>query len=195
MIWVQQCAWNWYKVTRWWLLNKGINFDSSKCRYISILKFMPLEVMWKRWTTPHPNIGDGVIIRDDSKNWNQWKLAIATDLIRGRDGIVRGTKLRTSKDNLECTVQHLYPLELHQRKVDSNPKMHCNWKHIIEIFVTSPLCSESRSGIIKMSSFVEVNGECTTGFQNTPLLYVYCISKEDFPVCPLDFLCVDLACH
>jgi len=89
------------------------------------------EVMWKRWTaeyirglreshrqaggeqTPHLNSGDVVIIRDDNKNQNQWKLAVVTDLIRGRDGIVRGAKLRTSKDNLESAVQHLYPLELH----------------------------------------------------------------------------------
>ena len=54
--------------------------------------------------TPHPNTGDVVIIRDDNKNRNQWKLAIVTDLIRGRDGIVRGAKLRTSKDNLERAV-------------------------------------------------------------------------------------------
>ena len=89
------------------------------------------EVMWKRWTaeyvrglreshrraggeqTPHPNTGDVVIIRDDNKNRNQWKLATVTDLIRGRDSIVRGAKLRTSKDNLERAVQHLYTLELH----------------------------------------------------------------------------------
>lgn len=88
------------------------------------------EVMWKSWTTeyvrslreshrraggeqtPHSNIGDVVIIRDETKNRNQWKLAIVNDLIRGRDGIVRGAKLRTSKDNLESAIQQLYPLEL-----------------------------------------------------------------------------------
>ncbi|KAL9983244.1 hypothetical protein ACROYT_G005389 [Oculina patagonica] len=46
-----------------------------------------------------------------------------------------------------------------------------------------------------MASFVEVLGECATVFQNTPLLYVYCISKEDFPVCPLGLPCVDLVCR
>ena len=88
------------------------------------------DVMWKRWTaeymrslreshrraggkqTPHPNIGDVVIIRGDSKNRNQWKLAIVIDLIRGKDSIVRAAKLKVGKDHLERASQHLYPLEL-----------------------------------------------------------------------------------
>ena len=88
------------------------------------------EVMWKRWTaeytrslreshrraggkqTPHPHVGDVVIIQDDKKNRNQWKLAVVTHLIKGRDGIVRAAKLKTSKEILERAVQHLYPLEL-----------------------------------------------------------------------------------
>ena len=86
--------------------------------------------MWKRWTaeyirslrerhrraggkqTPHPHVGDVVIIQDDKKNRNQWKLAVVTHLIKGRDGIVRAAKLKTSKEILERAVQHLYPLEL-----------------------------------------------------------------------------------
>ena len=101
------------------------------------------EVMWKRWTaeyirglreshrraggeqTPHPNSGDVVIIRDDNKNRNHWKLAVVTDLIRGKDDIVRGAKLKTGRDILERAVQHLYPLELHcaqmPRKSRLNP--------------------------------------------------------------------------
>ena len=38
----------------------------------------------------------------------QWKLA----LITGRDGVVRGAKLRTPKSVMERPVQFLYPLEL-----------------------------------------------------------------------------------
>ena len=88
------------------------------------------EVMWKRWTaeyvrslrenhrraggnqTRHPHIGDVVIIQDDKKNRNQWKLAVVTRLIKGRDGIVRAASLKTSKETLERAIQHRYPLEL-----------------------------------------------------------------------------------
>ena len=33
-------------------------------------------------------------------------------LIKGRDGVVRGAKVRTSKGSLESPIQQLYPLEL-----------------------------------------------------------------------------------
>ena len=88
------------------------------------------EVTWKRWTgeyvrslreshrqaggnqTSHPRVGEVVIIQDDKKNRNQWKLAVVTKLIKGRDGIVRGASLKTSEETLERAFQYLYPLEL-----------------------------------------------------------------------------------
>ena len=70
--------------------------------------------------------------------------------------------------------------------------MHCNSKYIIEIFVTSSLCSGGRSSTINMASFVAIDGECASAFQNSPLFYVYCVSKEDFPVCPIGLPCVGL---
>ena len=51
-------------------------------------------------------------MRSDEKNRAQWKLGLVIDLIIGRDGVVRGTKLRTPKSVIERPVQHLYPLEL-----------------------------------------------------------------------------------
>ena len=53
-----------------------------------------------------------VIIKSDEKNRAQWKLGVVIDLITGRDGVVRGAKLRTPKSVIERPVQHLYPLEL-----------------------------------------------------------------------------------
>ena len=38
--------------------------------------------------------GDVVIIRSDGKNLAQWKLGVVDDLTTGRDGVVRGAKLR-----------------------------------------------------------------------------------------------------
>ena len=60
----------------------------------------------------HPAKGDVVIIKSDDKNRAQWKLGVVIDLITGRDGVVRGAKLRTPKSVIERPVQHLYPLEL-----------------------------------------------------------------------------------
>ena len=51
--------------------------------------------------TPHPSVGELVIIQDESRNRNSWKLGIVERLIVGCDGIVRGAKLRAGKGVLE----------------------------------------------------------------------------------------------
>ena len=56
--------------------------------------------------------GDVVIIKDEDRNRNKWKLGIVEGLITRRDGIVRAAKLRAGKTILERAVQQLYPLEL-----------------------------------------------------------------------------------
>ena len=56
-----------------------------------------------------PSKGEVVIIKSEEKNRAQWKLGVIEDLITGRDGVIRGAKL---KSLLERPIQHLYPLEL-----------------------------------------------------------------------------------
>ena len=88
------------------------------------------QALWSRWTTEYlrglrerHNLkhkrqgntlakGEVVIIKDDDRNRNKWKLAVVADLIAGRDGIVRVAKLRAGKTTLERAVQQLYPLGL-----------------------------------------------------------------------------------
>ena len=65
----------------------------------------------KGQTTPLAK-GEVVVIKDEERNRNKWKIGIVDDLISGRDGIVRAAKLRAGKGTLERAVQHLYPLEL-----------------------------------------------------------------------------------
>lgn len=59
-----------------------------------------------------PKIGDVVVAQDEEQNRNKWKIRIVDDVIKGRDGVVRGAKVQTAKGNLERAIQHLYPLEL-----------------------------------------------------------------------------------
>ena len=98
----------------------------KRVRYLTRCK----EMMWNRWSkeyvrnlraqhgraggeqAPHPQIGEVVILREDAKNRNCWKLGIVQHLIQGRDGITRGAKVKTSKWVLERVIQHLCPLEL-----------------------------------------------------------------------------------
>ena len=73
------------------------------------------EAMWCRWTkeyvrslierhsksggeqTPHPSVGDVVIIQDESRSRNSWKLGIVERLIVGRDGMICGAKVQAGK--------------------------------------------------------------------------------------------------
>ena len=57
-------------------------------------------------------IGDVMLIKGDDKNRGHWKLGIVKELITGRDGVIRGAKLRAGNAILERAVQHLYPMEL-----------------------------------------------------------------------------------
>ena len=100
------------------------------------------ETMWKRWTkeyvrslrerhrceggkqTVHPRVGDAVIIEDEDKNRNHWKLGIVESLIEGRDGVARGAKIKTAKGVLERAVNQLYPLELSREEKTWTPN--CN---------------------------------------------------------------------
>lgn len=73
------------------------------------------EVMCKRWTsehvrrlreqhrrgrgkqTPCPKVREIVIVRDNSNKRNHWKLPVVKELIKGRDGIIRAAKLKSSR--------------------------------------------------------------------------------------------------
>ena len=88
------------------------------------------QALWSRWTTEylrelrerHRMKHKGqtmalakrevVIIKDEERNRNKWKMEIMEELISGRDGIIQAAKLRAGKGTLERAVQHLYPLEL-----------------------------------------------------------------------------------
>ena len=63
-------------------------------------------------------VGDIVLLRNEGKSRAFWKLAKVTELVRGKDGAVRSSKilyLTGSKEKtteLRRPVQHLVPLEL-----------------------------------------------------------------------------------
>ena len=81
--------------------------------------------MWNRWTREyvrglrkqhrmtrpksmqHPKVGEIVIVKEDQKPRNTWKLAIVKQLITGRDGVIRAAELKTAGGNnyLERAIQ------------------------------------------------------------------------------------------
>ena len=88
------------------------------------------DAMWNRWTAEYLRalrerhrlklgdkrwslaVGDVVVIKSSERNRNSWPLGIVESLIEGRDGVVRGARLRGGRSHIERPIQHLYPLEL-----------------------------------------------------------------------------------
>ena len=51
-----------------------------------------------------------------------WSLGVLIELITGKDGVIRGAKVRTGKSTIERPVQFLYPMELSCDDTDERPK-------------------------------------------------------------------------
>lgn len=69
--------------------------------------------------------GDVALIKGEEKNRGKWKIGVVTDLIPGKDGVVRAVKLRAGKSYLERPIQFLYPMELHcdvKKPAELNPE-------------------------------------------------------------------------
>ena len=69
-----------------------------------------------------------MLIKGDEKNRNKWKMGKVTELIRGKDNVVRGVKLQCAKSTIERPIQLIYPLELEcdvgkcETKLNTNAK-------------------------------------------------------------------------
>eukprot|EP00795_Rhopilema_esculentum_P000506 gene506-10185_t len=86
--------------------------------------------LWKRWKSEYmrslrerhnlkckdggESIEEGkvVLIKGDERNRGEWNIGIVDKVIQGKDGVVRGARLRTGKTKIERAVQLLYPLEI-----------------------------------------------------------------------------------
>ncbi len=66
-------------------------------------------------------VGDVVLIKEDNVKRSQWKMGRVEDLIKGRDGIVRGAKVRTMTRGkpqfMNRPLQKLFPFEVNGRDV------------------------------------------------------------------------------
>ena len=85
--------------------------------------------IWKRWVSEYlralrerheikkggdefPKVGEIVLIQSEAKNRREWKKGLVTKLIKGKDNIIRGVKLRVGKNEWERPVQVVCPMEI-----------------------------------------------------------------------------------
>ena len=101
---------------------------------------LKLEHFWKRWQAEYlvglrefhkcssgGNVrtiqkGDVVIVYGEGEKRCNWKLAVVEELIKGRDGVIRGAKVKVARKMnigkpiyLNRPLQKLYPLEVQAR--------------------------------------------------------------------------------
>lgn len=78
------------------------------------LEYLPLLTIRKKWTVEKPaaHVGNVVLVSDDKTPRGQWPMAIITEVLPGKDGLIRNVKVRTVKKRiLTRPVQRLYLLE------------------------------------------------------------------------------------
>ena len=56
-------------------------------------------------------IGDVVQIHNDTPR-AQWKLGVIEELVKGNDDFIRSVTVRTASGRTNCSIAHLYPLEV-----------------------------------------------------------------------------------
>ena len=95
---------------------------SKRAKYIQRCK----DTIWKRWTTEYIRslrerrlnqtgktseikIGEIVLIKGEEKYRGQWKIGVIQEFVKGRDGVIRGAKLKTVSGVRERPLQLLLP--------------------------------------------------------------------------------------
>ena len=71
-----------------------------------------------------PRVGDVVVIHEDLKKRALWKLGRVVELLKGKDRVVRGAKIKTdskySGGIIERPLQKLFPLEMGRGEVNDD---------------------------------------------------------------------------
>ena len=79
-----------------------------------------------------PKSGDVVVIHEDNTKRALWKLGRVVDLIKGKDGVVRGARVKTnsrySGGVIDRPLQKLFPLEMGrgELKNDNSGDLHAD---------------------------------------------------------------------
>ena len=103
---------------------------STRLKYLSTR----LNHFWNRWRREYlanlrefhrrkiqnrdrtVEVGDIVVVYEEEKKRGEWKIGVVESLVKGKDSIVRGDKVRVvtkgKPTHLSRPVQKLYPLEI-----------------------------------------------------------------------------------
>ncbi|KAH7670002.1 Integrase core domain containing protein [Aphelenchoides avenae] len=76
-------------------------------------------------TTRHPQIGDIVLVFDDTSPRSCWKLATIIELVTATANQIPSARIRfANRYEARRAINHLYPLELADQEIDTRPAQH-----------------------------------------------------------------------
>ena len=70
------------------------------------------------------NVGDEVMIKDESKKRGKWEISIISELFQGKVDQIRVARVKIPRGYLDRPIQLLYPLELHCNRYKIKSKQH-----------------------------------------------------------------------
>ena len=116
-------------------LASNANFLSSFSRAFNSFSVRPVRALRERHNTMHSGkeeTGDVVMIKGEEKNSAHWKTGRITDLMQGRDNIVREVRLQAGKSFMERPVQFLFYQKREQTQRQIQLKLIWNlWNAIV----------------------------------------------------------------
>ena len=110
---------------RFWYLIKKLNHFSCRWKHEYLTE---LREFHKNHTDQALDVstGDVVLIKEDNVKRNAWRMGQVVELIDGKDGFVRGAKVRTcgrgKPEILSRPLQKLFPLELSKERHENGGK-------------------------------------------------------------------------
>ena len=113
--------------------------DESDCAKIQRRLRNAKEHAWQRWKKEYlhslmgvhritktnpcvPKLGEIVLVIGEEKNRGKWKKAKVINLIKGRDGVIRGVTLLQKGHTIERPLQAVCPLEIRSWAADEKAK-------------------------------------------------------------------------
>ena len=127
------------------------------------------EHMWRRWIGEYlrslrekhelhkgkqtfRHIGEIVLIESESNNRREWRKGMVTKLIKGKDDIVRGVKLRVGQKEWEIPVQAIYPMEI-RALTPENIQTDKTWTTAVRVLPSQKAKSIGRNSLAAQTLF------------------------------------------
>ena len=93
---------SWRKLQKYVKKCKDIAWRRWQREYVTTLR--ERHSMQHKFNAVNTNVGDVVMIKDESKKRRKWKIAIISELFQGKDDQIRGARVKKPRGNLDRPI-------------------------------------------------------------------------------------------